>query len=261
MGDDLQPTSGGDNDGDDQRGGNHSDRPGGPADRAVSGTAAGTAYLVHPDDGPGPGVLVLSSWRGLNGATRAVADSLADAGFTALAPDLFGSVPVDDAAGQALLSELDPDGAASMVVSSVVALRSQSADPTARIGVVGFSSGGSLAMWLATRNPDSVAAAVTYYGAQHIDFTSLDAPVLGHFAEFDDLCTADDRVEMQSHLLLLEKQVEVHEYPGTWHFFAEETDITTPAADAAALAWGRTVEFLSAQLHPSDDVGGAPELR
>ncbi|MEZ5371273.1 MAG: dienelactone hydrolase family protein [Microthrixaceae bacterium] len=232
---------------DSEDGRGEADAPGG---RPPSGMAAGTAYLVHPDDGPGPGVLVLSSWRGLNGATKAVADSLADAGFTALAPDLFGSVPADDAAGQALLAEMDPDGAAAMVLSSVVALRSQCADPAAPVGVVGFSSGGSLALWLATRNPESIAAAVTYYGVQDIDFTMLNAPVLGHFAEFDDLCSTDDRVEMQSHLLLLEKRVEVHEYPGTWHFFAEETDINSPAADAAALAWTRTIGFLSTHLDP-----------
>ena len=88
---------------DSEDGRGEADAPGG---RPPSGMAAGTAYLVHPDDGPGPGVLVLSSWRGLNGATKAVADSLADAGFTALAPDLFGSVPADDAAGQALLAEM-----------------------------------------------------------------------------------------------------------------------------------------------------------
>ena len=212
--------------------------------KPLAGSAAGTAYLVHPDDGPGPGVLVLSSWRGLNASTKATADALADAGFTALAPDLFGAVAADDAAGQLLLAEQDPNAAAAIVLSSVVALRAHSANPVAPVAVVGFSSGGSWALWAATRNPDSVAAVVTYYGEQKIDFASLNAPVLGHFAEFDDLCTADDRVEMQAHLLMLEKAVDVHEYPGTWHFFAEEEEPSEAAADAAELAWGRTVEFL-----------------
>lgn len=248
MNDDQRPDPGDEGDQADQR------RSDGDASavRQVSTASAGSAYLVHPDDGPGPGVLVLSSWRGLNDVTKSMADSLADAGFTALAPDLFGSVPVDDAAGQALLGEVDADGIAALVIASVVALRSQCADPSAPVGVVGFSSGGSLAMWVATRNPDSIAAVVTYYGAQDIDFTSLNAPVLGHFAEFDDLCTVDDRVEMQSHLLLLDNMVEVFEYPGTWHFFAEDAELDTPAGEAAALAWGRTVAFLQRHLGLDD---------
>nr|WP_320412927.1 dienelactone hydrolase family protein [Candidatus Microthrix sp.] len=76
--------------------------------------------------------------------------------------------------------------------------------------------------------------------------------VLGHFAEFDDLCTVDDRVEMQSHLLLLDNMVEVFEYPGTWHFFAEDAELDTPAGEAAALAWGRTVAFLQRHLGLDD---------
>ena len=90
-------------------------------------------------------------------------------------------------------------------------------------------------------------------GEQKIDFSSLAAPVLGHFAEFDDLCTVDDRVEMQAHLLLLEKAVDVHEYPGTWHFFAEDDEPSEVAAEAAELAWERTVEFLRAHVGATAD--------
>lgn len=225
----------------------------------AAGSAAGTAYLVHPHDGPGPGVLVLSSWRGLNASTKATADALADVGFTALAPDLFGTVPADDAAGQLLLAEQDPNSAAAIVLSSVSALRAHSSNPDAPVGVLGFSSGGSWALWVATRNPDSVAAVVTFYGEQQIDFASLNAPVLGHFAEFDDLCTADARVEMQAHLLLLEKPVEVYEYPGTWHFFAEDPDPSPATAEAAVLAWDRTVAFLRANLQTASGGEGPSE--
>ncbi|MEZ5382004.1 MAG: dienelactone hydrolase family protein [Microthrixaceae bacterium] len=218
-------------------------------DAPTSLPAAGSAYLVHPEGGPGRGVLMLPSWRGLCHQAKAAANSLADAGFTVLVPDFFGGVvPADDAAGEALLAELDPNVAAGLVVSSVVALRAHSCDPDAPVGAVGFSSGGSFALWAATRNPDSVAAVVTYYGAQDIDFASLTAPVLGHFAEFDDLCTEDQRNEMAAHLLLLERDIDFHVYDGTWHFFAEDIDPSPAAAAAAARAWDRTVEFLRRHL-------------
>jgi carboxymethylenebutenolidase len=221
--------------------------------RPVVGTAAGTAYLVHPDAGPGPGVLVLSSWRGLNASTKATADALADAGFTALAPDLFGAVPADDAAGQLLLAEQDPNAAAAIVLSSVVALRAHSSNPDAPVGVVGFSSGGSLGIVGGHPQPGLGGGGGHLLRRAEDRFSSLAAPVLGHFAEFDDLCTVDDRVEMQAHLLLLEKAVDVHEYPGTWHFFAEDDEPSEVAAEAAELAWERTVEFLRAHVGATAD--------
>ena len=38
--------------------------------------AAGHAYLVVPDDGPGHGVLVLHSWWGLTPAVKEVVEAL-----------------------------------------------------------------------------------------------------------------------------------------------------------------------------------------
>ena len=56
---------------------------------AASGSA-GTGYVVAPESGHGPGILVLHSWWGLTPFFREVCDRLADAGFVALAPDLHG---------------------------------------------------------------------------------------------------------------------------------------------------------------------------
>ena len=130
------------------------------------------------------------------------------------------------------------------VLSSVVALRAHSADPDAPVAVLGFSMGGSWAMWLATRQPDSIDAAVTFYGAQNIDFAALDAPVMGHFADVDPLVTDDELVEMQSQLLLIDKHVEFYRYAGTGHWFAEDSPAGVSQEPAATLAWDRTMEFL-----------------
>ena len=209
--------------------------------------AAGHAYLVVPDDGPGHGVLVLHSWWGLTPAVKAVVEALADAGYTALAPDLLdGARPADGDEARDVLTASDPNETAALVLSSIVALRAHSADPDGPVAVVGFSMGASWALWAATRQPDSVDAVVAYYGVQNIDFDALSAPVLGHFAETDPLVTDDDLVEMQAHLLLLDKHVEVHHYPGTGHWFAESGAGDHHDPEAAALAWERTLEFLAA---------------
>lgn len=215
-----------------------------------------------PDDGPGPGVLVLHSWWGLTPAVKRTVEALADAGFTAMAPDLLeGALPGDVIEATEALAAVDPNLTAALVLDSIVALRANSADPEAPVAVVGYSMGGSWAMWAATRQPDSVAAVVDYYGHQDIDFSDLGAAVLCHFAEHDPLVGEHRTVEMQSHLLLLDKSVEVHRHAGTRHFFAEEgvvalgpggvTSARTEAELAATeAAWARTLEFLGAHAPP-----------
>lgn len=215
-----------------------------------AGSRAGAAYLVSPDDGPGPGVLVLSSWWGLTRSTKDVVESLADAGYTALAPDLVGDVPESAEQAQQALEDSDPNETAAFIISSVVALRAHSADPEAPVAVIGYSMGASWALWLATRQPDSVDAVVAYYGVQNIDFDDLRAPVLGHYAEFDGLVSDDDLNEMHARILLSERSVDIRRYPGTRHWFAEADHEEFHDAAAAALAWQRTLDFL-ATTHPS----------
>ncbi len=206
--------------------------------------SAGSAYLVRPVSGLGPGVLVLHSWWGLTAFFKEVCEQLADEGFVALAPDLLaGRRPETAAEAEVELAELDPDEATALVLSSVVALRSQTVDPDQPVGVVGYSMGASWALWLATRQPDSVRSVVAYYGTQDIDFAALRAPVLGHFAESDPFVSDDELVFMEAQLRLIDKDVELHRYGGTSHWFAEsDRDQHEPAA--ADRAWSRTVEFL-----------------
>ena len=45
-------------------------------------------YLAEPAAGGGPGLIVIQEWWGLNDQIRSVARRLADAGYTALVPDL-----------------------------------------------------------------------------------------------------------------------------------------------------------------------------
>jgi carboxymethylenebutenolidase len=210
------------------------------------------ALLLQPDR-PGAGtrgVLVLHSWWGLTDDVRATCRSLADAGFTALAPDLLGGDrPADADAARAALVGLDPSTLTREVVAAAGALQDATGAKLAPIGVVGFGMGGSLALWLACRMPGVVGAAVTYYGTQHLDFAPLHAAVLGHFAEEDDEVSDDDRSYAEALLGLAGHEATFLVHPGTRHGFAEPGD---PAHDpaAAAAAWDRTVAHLRAALPP-----------
>ncbi len=210
---------------------------------------SGTAYLVQPHEGPGPGVLLLHSWWGLTRETKELVESLADAGFTAMAPNLLaGAEATTVAQARQALLDTDPNVTADLILSSLVSLRAHSVDPQAPVGVVGYAMGASWALWVATRMPVDVGSVVAYYGTQNIDFDDLAAPVLAHFAETDELVSEDDVVEMHARLLLSEKSVEVHVYEDTSHGFAEVTPATTFDATAAELAWERTIGFLRANL-------------
>ena len=205
---------------------------------------AGEAFLVDPPGGKrGPGVLVLHSWWGLNPWFRDFCRRLAEEGYTVLAPDLFDGVqPVTEAEGEAVLADQDPDELSGLVMSSAHTLRVASADPARPIGVIGFSMGASLGLWLSARMTRDVGAVVAFYGAQSIDFDEATASYQGHFAEHDHMVSEEDRVVTESFIRLGGRDTEFHLYPGVRHWFFEEGDSHDP--EAAELAWERTLAFL-----------------
>jgi len=211
---------------------------------------AGTGYLALPEGDAGPGVLVLHAWWGLKPFFKEVCDRLADAGFVALAPDLFGgqvAETIEDAERQ--LADADADELAHLTRSSLATLRELPATSNAPVGVLGFSMGASLALWLSVRVPDGVAATAVFYGGQNIDFAGARSAYLGHFAEEgEDPYVEDDEIALlEAELRLLDLDTTFHRYPGTRHWFFEE-DRPEHDAKAAELAWTRTVAFFHDHL-------------
>lgn len=214
---------------------------------------AGSGYANVPESGHGPGVLVLHAWWGLTPFFKSICDRLADAGFTALAPDLHGDDATADTPdeAEALLDSTDPNRTANLVVGSITALRRMPATPDGRIGVLGFSMGASWALWAATRFPEDVAAVSAFYGSQDIDFAPARAAFQGHFAEIDGFVSDDDRAYLEAQLRLAGHRTDFHLYPGTGHWFAESDRTAAYSPDAAELAWDRTLEFLRTELGDS----------
>lgn len=216
---------------------------------------AGQAFFVGPEGGHrGPGILVLHSWWGLNDWIRGFCRRLSDEGYTVLAPDLFaGSTPQTAAEGEAVLAAADPDAMSGLVIASAGVLARAAGgdhDPAHPdpIAVIGFSMGGSLALWLAARAPETVSTVITFYGSQSIDFDKARAQFQGHYAEDDHLVSEEDRITTEAFIRLGDNDTEFHLYPDTHHWFFEPGDTYDP--DAANLAWNRVTAYL-ARHHPA----------
>lgn len=210
--------------------------------------SAGTAYVVAPDSGSGPGVLLLHAWWGLTPFFKSVADRLADEGFVVVAPDLMGGrVASTPEEAEALLAASDPNEGVRLVSSAASTLRNLRITPDGPIGVVGFSMGGSWALWLSARAPELVAATVVFYGCTNIDFDASRSAYLGHFAEHDEFDSDDDIAFLEASIGLAGRPVEFHRYPGTSHWFFE-SDRPVYDEAAAEAAWARTLAFLHEHL-------------
>lgn len=209
---------------------------------------AGTGYLAIPESGDGPGVLVLHAWWGLTDGVKGVCDRLAAEGFVALAPDLFnGRTATTAEEAERDLAAADANVLAHLTRSSLKTLRQLPITPDAPVGVVGFSMGASMGLWLSARVPEWVAATTVFYGAQDIDFSTATSAYLGHFAEDDPYVEEDSLALLEAELRLDELEVTFHRYPGTHHWFFE-SDRPEFDLDAATLAWERTVAFLRQHL-------------
>lgn len=211
---------------------------------------SGQGYLVFPDSTPAPALLALHSWWGLTPAFRELCDRFADAGFVVLAPDLLGGItPQDQPEASLTLAEMDVNRTAGLILSSAATLRMLDETPDSGIGVIGLSMGASWGLWLASRAPEQVDALSFFYGSQDVDRLDIGSPVLGHFAEHDDLITTDEAVVLEASLMLSDRPAEIHHYPGTSHWFMESD---RPEFDAAAadVAFDRTCRFLLEHLEP-----------
>ncbi|HEY1988903.1 MAG TPA: dienelactone hydrolase family protein [Acidimicrobiales bacterium] len=213
-------------------------------------------YLAVPSGGAesGPGVIVIQEWWGLVDQIKKTCDRFAEAGFTALAPDLYHgtAVPLSepDEAGKEMMA-LKMDTAAKDLSGAVDELIRRTGH--GQIGVIGFCMGGGLALVLATQRPDAVKAVVPAYGLipwpdAQPDYSKMTAAVLGHIGADDDYFTPESTRELETQLRDLGRQVEFHFYTGASHAFFNEDRPEVYNPEAAALLWDRTLAFFREQL-------------
>ncbi|MCE2514221.1 MAG: dienelactone hydrolase family protein [Acidobacteria bacterium] len=217
---------------------------------AANGKTAG-GYLTTPASGSGAGVIVIQEWWGLVQHVKDVADRFAGEGFVALAPDLYHgrSTTSPDEAGK-LMMALEIDRAERDLRGAIDFLLARDDVAGERVGTVGFCMGGQLSLFAACANA-KVGACVDFYGIHPNvtpDLASLQAPVLGFFAERDGFVTPEAARKLESDLRAAGKEAEITIFDGADHAFFNDSRPDVYHAGYAADCWTRMVAFYRRHL-------------
>jgi carboxymethylenebutenolidase len=215
--------------------------------RTTGGTAQG--YLAEAKDPKAPGVVVIQEWWGLQGQIKAVCDRLAEAGFHALAPDLYGGrvIPYHDkAAASAAMQALDFKKSTDQAVRGAVRFLQAKGG---KVGITGFCMGGAVTVIAAAHVPE-LSAAVCFYGLPPEAVAAakdVRVPLQAHFASQDDWVTPAAADDFEKKLRAAGKTFEVFRYQGH-HAFMNSERKEVYGADAAQVAWERCLAFFRKHL-------------
>ena len=219
------------------------------------------AYRAVPAGTPKAAIIVIREIFGVNAGIRRKCDTLAEAGYLAIAPDLFWRLergieldpdikPEFDRALE-LMGQFDQDKGVADIEASIRAIRSElgaNDSGNDKVGIVGYCLGGRLAFMTAART--DVDASVGYYGVG-IDGLlgekhAIAHPVLLHVPEEDHFVDKDAQAAMHAGLDDHPK-VTIYDYAGEDHGFA--TEFGERRSDASAkLADERTAKFFAEHL-------------
>ena len=207
-------------------------------------------YYAAPESGKGPGVVVIQEWWGLVPHVEDLVERFAKEGFVGIAPDLYHgkTTKSPDEAGK-MLMELDVERAEREIAGAGAYLLGRPECTSSKFGVVGFCMGGALAQYAATKNPQKVGAAVSFYGGfkkVNTEWEKLEAPILFIYGEKDQ--GVPPNPELAEKLRSMGKQAEAIVYPDANHAFFNDTRPEVYNAEAARDAWQRTIELFHETL-------------
>ncbi len=206
------------------------------------------AWEALPEGAPKAGVVVIQEIFGVNSHIREVAEGYAEAGYAAVAPQIFDRVAPDVELGY---GEADM-GRGIELAFQKLQMANTLADLQAainhaaaygKVGVVGYCFGGLLT-WLSACALDGVAAASSYYGggvAGEAGRTPK-CPVIMHFGERDPHISMADVDKIKA----AQPDVPVYVYPADHGFNCDHR--ASFEAASAARARQRTLAFFADQL-------------
>ena len=212
-------------------------------------------YLVEPaNKANAPGVVVIQEWWGLDEEVKSVADRLAKAGYRALVPDLYrGKLALEANEAEHLMSGLNFGDAATQDIRGAVQYLKNTGSK--KVAVTGFCMGGALTV-LAACNVPELDGSIVWYGyplLEYVDAATIQKPMLAHWALHDEFFSIAGVDQLEDKLKQAGASYDFYRYD-TKHAFAnpKSAERGLPPleynAEAAKLAWDRTLDFLKKNL-------------
>lgn len=228
--------------------------------KALDEEATFAAYVAKPADEAKAAIIVIPEIFGVNPGIRQKCDKWADAGYLAVAIDLFWrfapGVELDPDVEEQLneafgyFQRYDADDGVKDIEAAIHAIRrgEVGAPPVEKVGCVGYCLGGRLAYMAAART--DISASVGYYGVM-IDSMLNEAhaianPLMLHIPTADHFVGPEAQAAIHAELDQHPKVV-LHDYQGLDHGFAAEMGNRRDEA-GAQLADSRTVAFFAEHL-------------
>ena len=210
----------------------------------------GGGYLATPDrPGPHPAVVVIHEAYGLNDNIKDITRRFADAGYVALAVDLFTdrnrAVCMTRYMAGLLLGSVNRYGINDLKAALTYLAKNRDVD-TKRMGAIGFCMGGGFAIaWACTDS--RLKAIAPFYGTnpRPLEAVARLCPVVGSYPEKDFSANAGRKLDEA-----LDKSDIAHDikiYPGAEHSFFNDTGKAYNKA-AAVDSWARVIKFFGEQI-------------
>jgi carboxymethylenebutenolidase len=189
--------------------------------------------------------VVIQEIFGVNHHIRSVCDRLADAGYRAVAPQVFDRIEPDFESGYTQPQVTGARAVAGRVDWAKMMLDASAAVDLLKregpVAIIGFCMGGTVAFMAATRL-GGLAAAICYYGGRIVSHAGDKprCPVQMHFGEDDAHISMSDVETIRQK----RPECEIHVYPGAGHgFHCDERQ--SYDLRSAKIAWQRSLALLS----------------
>ncbi|MEE8582005.1 MAG: dienelactone hydrolase family protein [Myxococcota bacterium] len=229
-------------------------------------------YLVQPEQGSHPGVVLVHDVWGLSEHARDLTRRLSAEDFAVLGIDLYrerAEVKIENP-GEWMRNLSDPQVLAD-IEAGVALLASDPITADHKIGVVGFCMGGMYALMAGCGAAgESVGAVAPFYGLlshehgilhdeagldpalkprQPLDAArDLRCPLLAFFGDQDEFVPVADIRELEKRLGEIDQPSEVVVYPEVGHAFVNDTRPDAYREKEARDAWARLVAFFRQHL-------------
>lgn len=217
-------------------------------------------YLAYDDvlakPGKTPGILVYHAWMGIGKHEREWAHQLAQLGYIAFAPDIYGKgIRPDnpaDAGATATLYKSNVPLMRSRAQAGLQVLQSQSLVDKNKIGAIGFCFGGGVALELA-RSGAPVAGVVSLHGSLDTpdpnDARNIKGQVLVLHGADDPFVKEDAVLKFAQEMRNARVKWQMNSYGGAVHSFSDPYAGNDPKAgaayhpEAAKRSWQDMVRF------------------